>query len=120
MVRMARITSYNVCYTTLLRGLKVLIDQVYAHSSDQHGWFAESRASQSGDKTDWYVWVDPLEDGTPPNNWQSVFGGPAWTWDARRGQYYLHTFLKEQPVITSYSIHYTKLYEESLGDLEQH
>lgn len=78
-------------------GLKVLIDQVYAHSSDLHPWFAQSRTSPTNDKADWYVWADPKEDGTPPNNWQSVFGGPAWTWDARRGQYYLHTFLKEQP-----------------------
>ncbi|MXO61010.1 DUF3459 domain-containing protein [Altererythrobacter salegens] len=78
-------------------GLKVLIDQVYAHSSDLHPWFAESRAATDSDKADWYVWADPKKDGTPPNNWQSVFGGPAWTWDARRGQYYLHTFLKEQP-----------------------
>jgi alpha-glucosidase len=78
-------------------GLKVLIDQVYAHTSDQHQWFAESRASREGPRADWYVWAAPGEDGTPPNNWQSVFGGPAWTWDARRRQYYLHTFLKEQP-----------------------
>lgn len=78
-------------------GLKVIIDQVYAHSSDQHEWFAESRLSAGNDKADWYVWADPKPDGTPPNNWQSVFGGPAWTWDARRGQYYMHTFLKEQP-----------------------
>jgi alpha-glucosidase len=78
-------------------GLKVLIDQVYAHSSDLHPWFSESRAGRTSPKADWYVWVDPKEDGTPPNNWQSVFGGPAWTWDARRCQYYMHTFLKEQP-----------------------
>ena len=78
-------------------GLKVLIDQVYAHTSDQHAWFAASRAARTGPQADWYVWADPKEDGTPPSNWQSVFGGPAWTWDARRGQYYLHTFLKEQP-----------------------
>lgn len=78
-------------------GLKVLIDQVYAHTSDQHAWFAASRAARVGPQADWYVWADPKEDGTPPSNWQSVFGGPAWTWDARRGQYYLHTFLKEQP-----------------------
>ncbi|OCC24202.1 alpha-glucosidase [Croceicoccus estronivorus] len=79
------------------RGLKVLIDQVYAHTSDLHPWFAESRASRDSARADWYVWADPKADGTPPNNWQSVFGGPAWTWDARRCQYYMHTFLKEQP-----------------------
>jgi alpha-glucosidase len=78
-------------------GLRVLIDQVYSHSSDQHPWFRESRASRENPKADWYVWADAKPDGTPPNNWQSVFGGPAWTWDARRGQYYLHNFLREQP-----------------------
>jgi alpha-glucosidase len=78
-------------------GLKVIIDQVYAHTSDAHPWFKESRASRSNPRADWYVWHDPKPDGTPPSNWQSVFGGPAWTWDARRGQYYLHNFLKEQP-----------------------
>lgn len=78
-------------------GLKVLIDQVYAHTSDQHAWFGESRADRTGAKEDWYVWADAKADGAPPSNWQSVFGGPAWTWDARRGQYYLHNFLPEQP-----------------------
>ena len=78
-------------------GLKVIVDQVYAHTSDQHAWFAESRADRTNLRADWYVWVDSKPDGSPPNNWQSVFGGPAWTWDARRGQYYMHTFLKEQP-----------------------
>lgn len=78
-------------------GLKVIIDQVYSHTSHAHAWFAESRSSRSNDKSDWYVWADPKPDGAPPNNWQSVFGGPAWTWDARRGQYYLHNFLAAQP-----------------------
>jgi alpha-glucosidase len=78
-------------------GLKVIIDQVYAHTSDRHPWFAESRASPTNPKADWYVWADAKADGSPPSNWQSVFGGPAWTWDARRGQYYMHNFLKEQP-----------------------
>jgi len=78
-------------------GLKVLIDQVYAHTSDQHAWFAASRQSRDGDKADWYVWADPKADGSPPSNWQSVFYGPAWTWDARRGQYYMHNFLPGQP-----------------------
>jgi alpha-glucosidase len=77
--------------------LKVIIDQVYSHSSDQHPWFQESRSSRVNEKADWYVWADPKPDGSPPNNWQSVFGGPAWTWDARRGQYYLHNFLAAQP-----------------------
>ncbi|QIK79957.1 alpha-glucosidase [Sphingomonas piscis] len=78
-------------------GLRLLIDQVYSHSSDQHPWFKDSRLSRDAERADWYVWADAKEDGSPPNNWQSVFGGPAWTWDARRGQYYLHNFLPEQP-----------------------
>ena len=78
-------------------GLKILIDQVYAHTSDEHPWFIESRSSRDNPKADWYVWHDAKPDGSPPNNWQSVFGGPAWTWDARRGQYYMHNFLREQP-----------------------
>jgi alpha-glucosidase len=78
-------------------GLRVTIDQVYSHTSDQNAWFVESRASRDNPKADWYVWADPKADGSPPTNWQSVFGGPAWTWDARRGQYYLHNFLSSQP-----------------------
>ncbi|OYU15968.1 MAG: alpha-glucosidase [Alphaproteobacteria bacterium PA4] len=78
-------------------GLKVIIDQVYSHTSDQHAWFQTSRASRDNAKSDWYVWADAKPDGSPPSNWQSVFGGPAWTWDARRGQYYLHNFLEGQP-----------------------
>ena len=78
-------------------GLKVIIDQVYAHTSDQHDWFRESRQSRTNPHADWYVWADPRPDGSPPSNWQSVFGGPAWTWDARRQQYYLHNFLQHQP-----------------------
>ncbi len=78
-------------------GLKIIIDQVWSHTSDEHPWFVESRSSRTNPKADWYVWADARPDGSPPSNWQSVFGGPAWTWDARRGQYYLHNFLKEQP-----------------------
>ncbi len=78
-------------------GLKVLVDQVYSHTSDQHAWFAASRANRDNPQADWYVWADPKPDGSPPSNWQSVFGGPAWTWDARRRQYYLHNFLASQP-----------------------
>ena len=84
-------------------GLKVLIDQVYAHTSDEHPWFVESRSSRDNAKADWYVWVDPRPDGTPPTNWQSVFGGPAWRWDARRRQYYLHNFLPEQPQLNAHN-----------------
>ena len=78
-------------------GLKIIIDQVYSHTSDEHPWFVESRSSRTNPKANWYVWADAKPDGSPPSNWQSVFGGPAWTWDARRRQYYLHNFLKEQP-----------------------
>jgi alpha-glucosidase len=78
-------------------GLKVIIDQVYAHTSDQHDWFRQSRQARTGPHADWYVWADPKADGSPPSNWQSVFGGPAWTWDARRRQYYMHNFLSSQP-----------------------
>jgi alpha-glucosidase len=78
-------------------GLKVIIDQVYSHTSDQHPWFRQSREDRSNARADWYVWADPKVDGSPPTNWQSVFGGPAWSWNARRGQYYLHNFLPGQP-----------------------
>jgi len=84
-------------------GLKVLIDQVYAHTSDEHDWFVQSRQRRTGDKADWYVWADAKPDGSPPSNWQSVFGGPAWTWDARRGQYYLHNFLPGQPQLNCHN-----------------
>ncbi len=78
-------------------GLKVIIDQAYSHTSDQHPWFRQSSQDRSNSRADWYVWADPKADGTPPTNWQSVFGGSAWSWNARRGQYYLHNFLVEQP-----------------------
>ena len=84
-------------------GLKVLIDQVYSHTSDEHPWFVESRSSRDNPKADWYVWADAKPDGSPPSNWQSVFGGPAWTWDARRGQYYLHNFLSSQPQLNGHN-----------------
>ncbi|TCO75990.1 alpha-glucosidase [Plasticicumulans lactativorans] len=78
-------------------GLKVMIDQVLSHTSDEHPWFVESRQNRSNPKADWYVWADPKPDGTPPNNWLSIFGGSAWHWDARRNQYYMHNFLTSQP-----------------------
>ncbi|MDP5103769.1 MAG: alpha-amylase family glycosyl hydrolase [Erythrobacter sp.] len=78
-------------------GLKVIIDQVYSHTSDEHAWFQESRANRTNPKADWYVWADPKPDGSPPSNWQSVFGGSAWQWDGPRKQYYLHNFLTSQP-----------------------
>ncbi len=78
-------------------GIKVLVDQVYSHTSDQHQWFAESRHNKTNAKAKWYVWANPRADGTPPNNWQSMFGGPAWKWDPERAQYYMHNFLSSQP-----------------------
>ena len=93
-------------------GLKVIIDQVYSHSSDEHPWFRESRSSRDNPKADWYVWADAKPDGSPPNNWQSVFTGPAWQWDARRGQYYLHNFLPEQPDL---NVHNPEVQDALLG-----
>ncbi len=78
-------------------GLKIMIDQVLSHSSDQHPWFKESRSSRDNSKADWYVWADARPDGTAPNNWLSIFGGPAWEWDGVRKQYYMHNFLTSQP-----------------------
>ncbi|AQS35907.1 glycosidase [Shewanella psychrophila] len=78
-------------------GIKVIIDQVLSHTSDQHGWFLESRESRTNDKLDWYVWADPKDDGSAPNNWLAIFGGCAWEWEPRRQQYYLHNFLTSQP-----------------------
>ena len=78
-------------------GLKVMIDQVISHSSDQHDWFKESLTSRDNPKSDWYVWADAKPDGNPPNNWLSIFGGSAWEWHSTRRQYYLHNFLRSQP-----------------------
>ena len=78
-------------------GLKVMIDQVLSHCSIAHPWFAQSRQSRDNPKADWFVWADAKPDGSPPNNWLSIFGGVAWTWEPRRGQYYLHNFLASQP-----------------------
>jgi len=80
-------------------GLKVLVDLVCGHTSDQHPWFRESRAGRATPRDEWYVWADARPDGTPPNNWLSVFGGSAWSWEPRRRQYYLHHFLPSQPTL---------------------
>jgi alpha-glucosidase len=81
------------------RGLKILLDEVLAHTSDEHAWFA---ASRDGDpqRLDWYIWADPKDDGTVPNNWLSVFGGPAWAYQPARRQYYHHKFLRQQPKLS--------------------
>ncbi|MDE2596502.1 MAG: DUF3459 domain-containing protein [Sphingomonadales bacterium] len=94
------------------RGVRVLVDQVYAHVSSDHPWFSESRADRTNPRADWFVWADPKPDGSPPNNWQSVFGGPAWTWDARRCQYYLHNFLTSQPQL---NLHVPAVQDALLG-----
>ncbi len=79
------------------RGLKLILDLVPNHTSNHHEWFIESRSSRDNPKRDWYIWRDAKPDGSPPNNWLSYFGGPSWTWDETTGQYYLHSFLAEQP-----------------------
>ncbi|NIY72876.1 alpha-glucosidase [Marivivens donghaensis] len=86
-----------VVETAHSHGIRVMIDLVLSHTSDQHPWFKESRSSRDNDKSDWYVWSEPAPDGTPPNNWLSIFGGSGWQWDARREQYYMHNFLVSQP-----------------------
>lgn len=79
------------------RGIRIIMDLVLNHTSDQHPWFKQSRESRDNPRRDWYIWRNGKEKGRPPNNWLSVFGGSAWEWDATTGQYYLHMFYKEQP-----------------------
>jgi alpha-glucosidase len=86
------------------RNLKVIMDQVVSHTSDLHPWFQESRLNRTNAKADWYVWADPLPDGSPPNNWPAVFGGRAWEWNPTRGQYYLHNFLASQPDLNFHNL----------------
>ena len=105
----------NVVTAAHKRGIKVIIDQVLNHTSDEHPWFVESRASRQNPKSEWYIWVDPKPDGSPPNNWLSVFGGPAWTWNSQRRQYYLHNFLSSQPDLNYYCPEVT---EQILSDME--
>ena len=82
---------------THARGMKLILDLVPNHTSDEHAWFQESRGSHDNPKRDWYIWRDPAPNGGPPNNWTSFFGGPAWTLDKTTGQYYLHQFETHQP-----------------------
>lgn len=79
------------------RGIRIIMDLVFNHTSDQHPWFLESRSSRNNPKRDWYIWQDPAPGGRPPNNWQAVFGGRAWEFDPETEQYYLHLFVKQQP-----------------------
>ncbi len=97
------------------RNIKVMIDQVLSHTSDQHDWFKESRQSKNNPKSDWYVWADPKDDGSAPNNWISIFGGSAWQWDETRRQYYLHNFLSSQPDL---NFHCDELRAQILDELE--
>ena len=85
------------------RGIRVVLDLVPNHSSDQHPWFREAKAARDSPRRDYYVWADPRPDGSPPNNWRSSFGGPAWTKDEGSGQYYLHNFLPTQPDLNWWS-----------------
>lgn len=79
------------------RDIRLILDFVPNHTSDQHAWFKESRSSRENPRRDWYIWADPGPDGRPPNNWQSRFSGSAWEWDEHTGQYYYHSFLHQQP-----------------------
>ena len=96
--------------------LRVMIDLVISHTSDQHRWFRESRSSQDNPRADWYVWADAKPDGTPPNNWLSIFGGSAWEWDGERMQYYLHNFLSEQPDLNFHNPEVCLLYTSDAAD----
>lgn len=95
-------------------GLKVMIDQVLSHTSTEHAWFRESRESRDNPRADWYVWADPQPDGTPPNNWLSVFGGSAWQWDSQRRQYYQHSFLTSQADL---NFHHPDVQDALLGEV---
>jgi alpha-glucosidase len=79
------------------RGIRIVMDLVFNHSSDAHPWFTESKKDRTNTRADWYVWRDAKPDGSAPTNWRSIFGGSAWTWCEERGQYYLHTFAPQQP-----------------------
>lgn len=95
-------------------GLKVMIDQVLSHTASEHAWFKESRESRDNAKADWYVWADARDDGSPPNNWLSIFGGVAWQWEPRRRQYYLHNFLASQPDL---NFHNAEVQQASLDNV---
>jgi alpha-glucosidase len=94
--------------------LGVIVDMVISHTSEEHAWFKQSRAKENG-KSDWYLWADPKPDGSPPNNWVSVFGGTAWRWDAERRQYYFHSFLSSQPDL---NMHNPDVQEAVLAEMD--
>ncbi|RZI42442.1 alpha-glucosidase [Herbaspirillum sp. HC18] len=95
-------------------GLGIIVDMVISHTSEEHAWFKQSRARE-GNKSGWYLWSDPNPDGSPPNNWVSVFGGPAWRWDAERRQYYFHSFLSSQPDL---NMHNPDVQDAVLAEME--
>jgi alpha-glucosidase len=96
------------------RGIRVILDLVPNHTSDRHRWFVDARSARSASHRDWYVWADGKADGSPPNNWRSSFGGPAWTWDEGTGQYYLHNFLPEQPDLNWWNAEVADAFDEIL------
>jgi alpha-glucosidase len=96
------------------RGIRVLLDLVPNHTSDRHGWFADARSSRSSAHRDWYVWADGEGSDVPPNNWGSIFGGPAWTWEADTGQWYLHNFLPQQPDLNWWNTEVREAFDEIL------
>jgi alpha-glucosidase len=96
------------------RGIRVLLDLVPNHTSNRHPWFLEARASRGSPRRDWYVWADPGPGGSPPNDWKSVFDGPAWTLDEPTGQYYLHQFLAEQPDLNWWNDDVREAFDEIL------
>ena len=95
-------------------GIKIIIDQVISHTSSEHAWFQTSRQDASNAKADWYIWRDAKPDGTPPNNWMSIFGGTAWEWDSQRKQYFMHNFLREQPDL---NLHNPEVQDAVLGEM---
>ncbi len=95
-------------------GIKIIIDQVISHTSNEHAWFKESRSDATNPKADWYIWHDAKPDGTPPTNWMSIFGGTAWEWDSQRKQYFMHNFLREQPDL---NLHNPEVQDAVLGEM---
>jgi len=93
----------NLASEAKKRGIRIILDFVVNHSSDQHKWFLDSKSSRTSEHRNWYIWRDGKGPGQPPNNWTSLFGGPAWTFDTTSGQYYYHAFLKEQPDLAPFA-----------------
>lgn len=103
----------TLLYQAKVLGMGIIVDMVISHTSEEHSWFKQSR-NRHHDKADWYLWADANPDGSPPNNWLSVFGGPAWRWDAERRQYYFHSFLPSQPDL---NMHNPAVQEQVLAEM---